>query len=89
MSAAEIAAASCIALTKVVGRGDPFQFTTSPFTKFVPKTVKVNPETPQDGVVFAEVVDAESDMTVGATIGNATGVDDPPPPPVVGLNTVI
>lgn len=35
-------------------------------------------------------MDAESDLTVGATIGNAIGgVDDPPPPPVIGLNTVI
>jgi hypothetical protein len=34
-------------------------------------------------------VEAERDVTVGATIGNATAVDAPPPPPAVGLNTVI
>jgi len=88
VSAAEIAAVSCVALTNVVGRGDPFQFTTRPFTKFVPFTVKVRPETVQDGAVLAEVVDADNDVIVGATIRNATGVDAPPPPPVVGLNTV-
>lgn len=43
-SAGEIAALSCVALTNVVGRGDPFQFTTRPFTKFVPVTVNVRPE---------------------------------------------
>ena len=42
-SLAEICAVSCVALTKVVGRGDPFQFTAEPFTKFVPFTVSVNP----------------------------------------------
>jgi len=42
----------------------------------------------QDGAVFAEVVDAANDVIVGATMRNATGVDAPPPPPVVGLNTV-
>ena len=88
VSAADIVAASCVALTNVVGRGDPFQLTTSPFTKFVPFTVNVMPERLQDGVVFAEVVDAESEAMVGATIGNAVFADDPPPPPVVGLKTV-
>jgi hypothetical protein len=44
VSAAEIVAVSCVALTNAVGRGDPFQLTTSPFTKFVPVTVKVRPE---------------------------------------------
>jgi len=36
-----------------------------------------------------EAVDADSDATVGATIGKATAADVPPPPPVVGLKTVI
>jgi hypothetical protein len=42
-SAAEIAAVSCVALTKVVARGEPFQLTAEPFTKFVPFTVSVKP----------------------------------------------
>lgn len=44
VSAAEIVAVSCVALTNDVGRGDPFQLTTNPFTKFVPVTVKMKPE---------------------------------------------
>jgi len=71
VSVAEIAAVSCVALTKVVWRGDPFQFTTSPFgTKLVPFTVRVMPAGLQAGVLFADVVDAESDAMVGRTIGN-------------------
>lgn len=79
VSAAEIIAVSCcVALTNVVGRGDPFQFTTRPSTKFVPFTVKVMPVTLQDGVVFEEVVDAESEVMIGGTIENGT-LDVPPP----------
>jgi hypothetical protein len=89
VSADDSATVSCVTLTKVVGRGDPFQLTTKPFTKFVPFTVNVRPETPQEGAVFVEVVDAESEVMVGATIGNAAAAEVPPPPPVVGLNTVI
>ncbi len=44
VSAAVIAAVSCVALTKVVGRGEPFQLTTIPLTKLVPFTVSVKPE---------------------------------------------
>src|SRR6267142_2809074 len=47
MSASEISAVSCVALTNVVGRGEPFQFTTrpAPFAKSVPITVSVKPAT--------------------------------------------
>jgi hypothetical protein len=62
--------------------------TTSPFTKFVPFTVKVRLESPQEGTELVDVVDADSEVMVGATIGNAVAADAPPPPPVVGLNTV-
>ena len=76
VSVAEIAAVSCVALTKVVWRGDPFQFTTSPFaTKFVPFTVRVMPAGLQAGVVFDDDVDPESDVMVGRTIGNAIAFD--------------
>ena len=78
VSAGKITAVSCVELTKVVERGDPFQFTTSPSTKFVPFTVKVTPVALQDGVVFEEVVDAESEVMIGGTIENVT-LDVPPP----------
>src|SRR5437868_15080625 len=41
MSAAVIAAVSCVLLPKVVIRSDPFKRTFDPFTKFVPLTVSV------------------------------------------------
>lgn len=78
VSAGKITAVSCVELTKVVERGDPFQFTTSPSTKFVPFTVKVMPVALQAGVVFEEVVDAESEVMIGGTIENVT-LDVPPP----------
>jgi hypothetical protein len=71
VSVAEIAAVSCVAFTNVVWRGEPFQFTTSPLgTKLAPFTVRVMPAGLQAGVVFDDVVDPESDVMVGRTIGN-------------------
>jgi hypothetical protein len=75
VSAAVIAAVSCVALTRVVSRGEPFQLTTSPFAKPVPFTVSVIPAALQYGVLFEPVVDAESDVMVGKTIGNETELD--------------
>jgi hypothetical protein len=75
VSVAVIAAVSCVALTRVVGRGEPFQLMTSPSSKSVPFTVRVSPVGLQYGVLFAEVVDAESDVMVGRTIWNEIGVD--------------
>jgi hypothetical protein len=75
VSAAVIAAVSCVALTKVVGRGEPFQLTTRPLAKPVPVTVSVRPDKLQKGVLFAKVVDADSAVTVGSTIGKATTLD--------------
>src|ERR1700722_6996767 len=52
ISAAGIGAVSCVALINVVVRGDPFQLTCVPRTKFVPVTVSVNagpPTTALDG----------------------------------------
>ena len=49
----------------------------------------MRPERPQDGAEFVDVLDAESEVIVGATIGKALAADAPPPPPAVGLNTVI
>jgi hypothetical protein len=70
VSAGVIDAMSCVALTNVVGRGEPFQLTVRPFAKPVPFTVRVSPARLQKGVLFAMVVDAESEVTVGNTILN-------------------
>ena len=81
VSEAEIVAVSCVALTNVVGRGDPFQFTTSPFTKSVPFTISGRSAVPQYGVE-----DGTSPVMVGATIENAIPLDVPPPG--VGVDTL-
>jgi hypothetical protein len=82
VSVGGIAAVSCIALTNVVGRGDPFQLTTEPLTKFVPFTVRVKPA----GLQY-DVEDAETDVTVGAEIVNVAPVEMPPPGPSVNKKT--
>jgi len=87
VSAYVMAAFNCVALTNVVGRGEPFQFTTWPFTKLAPVTVKVNPTGLQYGVEAICVVEAESAVMVGARIGKEiAGLDMPPPG--AGVNTV-
>lgn len=69
-------AVNWVELTKVVARddggadGEVSHFTTEPFTKFVPVTVRVIPEGLQDGVEFDEVVDEDTDVTVGSWIKN-------------------
>jgi hypothetical protein len=88
VSAAVIAAVTCVAFTKVVGRGEPFQLTSTPLVKPVPLTVSVRPTGLQYAVDADPVVDAESDVMDGATTGNATPLDAPPPPPAVVLKTV-
>lgn len=75
VSAGVIDAISCVELTKVVERGEPFQLTTSPFAKPVPFTVSVSPDWAQNGVLFAMVVDAESDVMFGRTIGKETELE--------------
>jgi hypothetical protein len=78
---------SRVALINVVGRGEPFQFTTNPFTKFVPLTVRVKPAALQNGVEGKDVVDAESEVMAGATTANESAFEVPPAG--AGLNTVI
>ena len=87
ISAAEIDAVSCVALTNVVARSDPFQLTTDVFTKFEPVTVSVKPVMLHDGVEAPEVVDAESDVIDGAKIVNVDAGEDPPPGPRVKTMT--
>jgi hypothetical protein len=64
VSAAEIAAVSCVALTKVVGRGVPLQLITEAATKFVPFTTRVNPDAPQYGMEATGVEDGEIEVDV-------------------------
>jgi|SRR5215472_6194033 len=75
VSAAEIAAVICVALTNVVGRGEPFQFTTRPGAKPVPFTVSVKPVALQYGVLFALVVEAETDVTMASEMGKGKGAE--------------
>jgi hypothetical protein len=84
MSAAVIAAVNCVALTYVVVRLDPFQFTTEPLMNPVPVTVKVNAAVP------AVALPGDSALIAGigfaALIVNA--VLPHVPPPGAGLTTV-
>ena len=89
VSAYVIAAVSCVPLTNVVGRGEPFQFTTESLVKIVPVaafTVRVRPVGLQYGVESNCVVDAESDAMVSGEIVKEIALDVPPPG--AGVNTV-
>ncbi len=83
MSAAVIAAFTCVALTNVVVRFDPFHLTTAPLTNPVPFTVKVNAAPPAVALV------GDNELIVGtgfeAVIVKAAFPEVPPPG--VGLNT--
>jgi len=81
VSAGVIVAVSSVALIKVVGRGDPFQSTTTLGAKLVPVTVSVRGEDEQFVVVVGEI-----DEMAGATIDADIALDSAPP--VAGLDTV-
>ena len=87
MSEAEIAAVSCVGLTNVVARAEPFQSTTDALTKFVPFTVRLNPVAAQDGVVFDIVVEEDKEVIVGGAMVKAIPVAAPPPGPSVNTLT--
>lgn len=90
ISEAGMMAVNCVELTNVVLRADPFQLMTdafTPFTKFVPITVRVNPAGLHDGVVFDEVVEDDKDVMVGGRIVNGSPPEVPPPGPIVSTLT--
>jgi hypothetical protein len=73
MSAAVIAAVSCVALTKVVVRLLPFHSTVDPEMKSAPLTVKVKAAPP--------AVAEEGDIALMLGTGFGDGPLLPPPPP--------
>ena len=82
ISLARIDAVSCVLLTNVVVRFEPFHFTEAPETKLEPLTVSVKPEPPAVPLVGeSELIDGRGLLIVKV---------DPPdvPPPGVGLKTV-
>jgi hypothetical protein len=74
MSLAMICALSAVALTYIVLRGEPFQFTTEELLKFVPLAVRVN--APLPGMTDI----GEIAVSTGAGFGWGGGGELPPPP---------
>lgn len=77
MSGAKIAAVNCTALTNVVVRALPFQFTTELFVKFVPTTVKVNAAPP--AIAVLGLIKIIVGTGVVALMVNVAAGDEPPP----------
>ena len=84
MSAAEMAACNCVALTNVVVRAEPFQLTTELLMKPLPFTVRVKAAPP------AVVLAGDREVTVGRGLGALMVNAELPevPPPGAGLETV-
>ena len=82
MSAAVIAAVTCVALTNVVVFAAPLKFTTDADTNPVPFTVSVNAVPPLIALV------GESDVIVGAGLFTANDEFPDVPPPGAGFVTV-
>jgi len=87
ISEAGIVAVSCVELTNVVVRAEPFQSTTEPVTKFVPFTVRTNPVGLHACVVFDIVVEDDKEVMVGGMIVNWIPPEVPPPGPIVSTST--
>jgi hypothetical protein len=82
MSAAEMDALSCVALTKVVVRAVPFQFTVDAAANPVPLTVSVNALAPAVALLgLSELITG-----AGLPMEKLTALESPPPGP--GENTV-
>src|SRR5439155_1572193 len=73
ISAAEMAAESCVAETYVVARSAPFQRTTELVTRFVPVTVSVKAGPPAVAEVGVSPVDVGTGL-LAAVIGNVWGL---------------
>src|SRR5262245_66075782 len=69
ISVARIAAVTCVALTKVVVRGAPFQFATEPETKLLPLTVRVKAAPPAVALLGAKVVSTGTGFVVAPPTG--------------------
>src|SRR5206468_457004 len=82
MSAAVIAAVSCVALTKVVVRAAPFHCTVLPVTKPVPVAVSVKAAPPAVALV------GDTEVSVGAEVFSENACAAEVPPPGVGVTTV-
>ncbi|SRR5579871_5636106 len=87
-----MAACSSVALTNVVGRGEPFQLTTVSGVKVVPVaavTSRVKPDALQYGIEFAggELPSTDAAPMLKAEIVKSTAGFDVPPPGA-GVKTV-
>jgi len=83
MSAAVIAAVTCVVDTNVVVRAAPLKFTAEPETKFVPVTVSVNAASPEF-FVAGEIL-----VVVGAGLLTVRVCALDVPPPGAGFVTVM
>lgn len=81
-SLAGIVAVTCVALTKVVARFEPFHCTMEFETKFVPVAVNVN------AAPAAVALEGEMLVSVGAGLLTVNVTAEDTPPPGAGLNTV-
>lgn len=83
MSAAVMAAVTCVALTNVVVLALPLKLTEAPLTKPVPFTVKVNAAPPTLALA------GESEVIAGTGLFTVRLTAEEVPPPGAGLKTVI